>query len=311
MDKDDGQQVMLAAAAAGKEAVAGGGQRFQLADYKRDLKPVWCTGCGDYGVLQSIYRALTELNRDPAAVAIISGIGCSSRLPGYVNVYGFNAVHGRALPIAQGLKLARPDITVMAVGGDGDGLSIGMGHFPHAARRNVDMTYVMMDNFIYGLTKGQVSPTTPHGDVTVSTPYGSVDHSLDPVKLALAFNVSFIARGFAGDLKHLTDLITAAVRHPGFSFVHVISPCTTFRGMDEFKRIRGQLNYVEATPDELISSNSAYAREEQNQGKINLGLLYRRARPTFSDEFNRLAAPAREALDHDLAMQSLLNEFLP
>ena len=286
-------------------------KKHALADYKRDLKPVWCTGCGDFGVLQSIYRALHELDIDPENVGIISGIGCSSRLPGYVNTYGFNSVHGRALPIAQGLKLARPEITVLAVGGDGDGISIGMGHFPHAARRNVNMTYIMMDNFIYGLTKGQVSPTTPLGDVTVSTPFHSIDSPLDPVKLALSFNVSFIARAFAGDLKHMTEMVSQAIQHNGFSFVHAISPCPTFRGMDEFKRVRGAVNYVEPSAEELASKAAAFAREETFAGKVNLGVLYRAPRATYDEETEHLRERSLKTRGASPSMQELLGEFMP
>ncbi len=286
-------------------------KKHKVADYKRDLKPVWCTGCGDFGVLQAIYRALNDLDLEPENVGVVSGIGCSSRLPGYVNTYGFNAVHGRSLPIAQGLKLARPDITVLSVGGDGDGISIGMGHFPHAARRNVDMTYIMMDNFIYGLTKGQCSPTTPKGDVTVSTPFESIDSPLDPVKLALSFNVSYIARAFAGDLKHMTAMVRRGIEHQGFSFVHAISPCPTFRGMDEFKRVRGAVNYVEADPEELASKSAAFAREEEFVGQINLGVLYEARRPTYREEADRIAAASLGGRKQAPAMKDLLGEFMP
>jgi len=286
-------------------------KKFKVADYKRDLKPVWCTGCGDFGVLQAVYRALNEQDIEPENVGVISGIGCSSRLPGYVNAYGFNSVHGRALPIAQGLKLARPDVTVLAVGGDGDGISIGMGHFPHAARRNVDMTYIMMDNFIYGLTKGQVSPTTPKGDVTVSTPYASVDSPLDPVKLALSFNVSFIARAFAGDLKHMTQMVKQAIEHRGFSFVHAVSPCPTFRGMNEFKRVRGSVNYGEPTDDELASKAAAFAREEEFAGQINLGLLYKARRGTYDEESDAVKDRSRASRGREPSMQELLDTFRP
>jgi 2-oxoglutarate/2-oxoacid ferredoxin oxidoreductase subunit beta len=286
-------------------------KKHVVADYKRGLKPVWCTSCGDYGVLQGMYRALNELDVDPENVALISGIGCSSRLPGYVNTYGFNSVHGRGLPLAQGLKLARPDITVLAMGGDGDGISIGMGHFPHAARRNVDMTYIMMDNFIYGLTKGQTSPTTPHGDITISSPYGSIDTSLDPVKLALSFNVSFIARVFAGDLKHMALIFKQAIEHKGFSFVHAISPCSTYRGLSEFKRVRGLVNKVEPTGDELANKSAAFAREEEEEG-INLGILYKVQRPTFGGELDRMAQAAMAGNgNRESTMHEFLNEFMP
>ena len=282
-----------------------------IKDYKRDLKPVWCTGCGDFGVLQAIYRSLDALDLNPEDVAIVSGIGCSSRLPGYVNTYGFNSIHGRALPIAQGLKIARPDLKVLAVGGDGDGISIGMGHFPHAARRNVDITYVMMDNFIYGLTKGQVSPTTPKGDTTITTPFQTNDTPLDPVQLALSFNVSFIARGFAGDLKHMSEMIRLAMVHPGFSFVHAISPCPTFRGMEEFKDIRARVHYVEPSEEELGSKAAAFAREEEFAPSFNLGVLYRQVRPSFEQEAKRVENLSLAVHGKRPEMSELLQEFLP
>jgi 2-oxoglutarate ferredoxin oxidoreductase subunit beta len=287
-------------------------RRYKPTDYKRDLKPVWCTGCGDFGVLQSFYRALNELQLEPEDVAVISGIGCSSRLPGYMNTYGLNSIHGRALPIAQGLKLARPDVTVIAAGGDGDGISIGMGHFPHAARRNVDITYVMMDNFIYGLTKGQVSPTTPKGDPTISTPIESIDTPLDPVKLALSFDVSFIARAFAGDLKHMTAMVKQAIQHEGFSFVHAISPCPTFRGADEFKTVRARVKYVEPGADELESKAAAFSREEADPDAVNLGILFQKRRATYAEESGRIADSALGARGGvKPEMQQLLGEFMP
>ena len=154
-------------------------------DYKSDLKPVWCAGCGDFGVLNSLYRTLADIGCEPHQTVVVSGIGCSSRLPGYVETYGFNSLHGRALPIATGIKIASPELTVIAVGGDGDGIAIGGNHFLHAARRNVDIAYIMMDNEIYGLTKGQAAPTTPTGDATKSTVYGSPEAGVDPCVLAL------------------------------------------------------------------------------------------------------------------------------
>ncbi|KAA5606892.1 2-oxoacid:ferredoxin oxidoreductase subunit beta [Roseospira marina] len=199
-------------------------------DYKSDLKPVWCPGCGDYSVLASVTRSLAELDLDPHTVALISGIGCSSRLPAYSTLYGFHAVHGRALPVATGLKLARPDLTVLVAGGDGDGFSIGGNHFVHACRRNVDMTYIVMDNSVYGMTKGQASPTT-ESTWTGSklTPEGPGLAPFRPLEMALSAGATFIARAFAGDPLEMTRQICAAIAHPGFSFIHVLSPCVTYR----------------------------------------------------------------------------------
>jgi len=197
-------------------------------DFKSDLKPIWCPGCGDFGVLQAIYRALAAIGRPPHEIAFISGIGCSSRIPGYTTAYGFNSVHGRALPIAQGLKLARPELLVLAAGGDGDGFSIGGGHVPHAIRRNDDITYIVMDNQTYGLTKGQLSPTSPKGLHTVTSAYGSLENPVNPLMYVLAYGASFVAQGTPADMPGLAAVIEEAIRFPGFAFVNVQSPCVTY-----------------------------------------------------------------------------------
>src|SRR5471032_2561413 len=197
-------------------------------DYKSDLKPIWCPGCGDFGVVQAIYRALAAVGRPPHETAFVSGIGCSSRIPGYTTAYGFNTVHGRALPIAQGIKLARPELLVLVAGGDGDGFSIGGGHVPHAIRRNIDLTYIVMDNQIYGLTKGQLSPTSTRGLKTVSSPYGSLEDPVNPLMYVLGYGARFVAQGTPADMNGLSDLIEAGLRYPGFAFINVQSPCVTF-----------------------------------------------------------------------------------
>jgi 2-oxoglutarate ferredoxin oxidoreductase subunit beta len=203
-------------------------QTYQAKDFKSELKPIWCPGCGDFGVLQAIYRALAAVGRPPHEIAFVSGIGCSSRIPGYTTAYGFNSVHGRALPIAQGIKLAHPELLVLVAGGDGDGFSIGGGHLPHAIRRNVDLTYIVMDNQIYGLTKGQLSPTSPRGLATSSSTYGSLEDPVNPLSYVLGYGARFVAQGTPADLAGLAALIEEAIRFPGFAFVNVQSPCITF-----------------------------------------------------------------------------------
>jgi 2-oxoglutarate/2-oxoacid ferredoxin oxidoreductase subunit beta len=200
------------------------------ADYKSDVTPIWCPGCGDYSVLLAVTRALAAMGTPRHMISVVSGIGCSSRIPAYTSCYGFHGVHGRALAIASGLKLARPDQKVLVFGGDGDGFSIGGNHFLHACRRNVDITYVVMDNQVYGMTKGQASPTT-QSDWCESklTPEGPGVNPIQPVQLALACGANFVARGFSGQPNEVARLIVEAVNHPGFSVVHVLSPCVTFR----------------------------------------------------------------------------------
>ena len=201
---------------------------YKARDYKSELRPIWCPGCGDFGVVQAIYRALAEVGRPPHEIAFVSGIGCSSRIPGYTTAYGFNSVHGRALPIAQGIKLANQHLLVLVAGGDGDAFAIGGGHVAHAIRRNVDLTYIVMDNQIYGLTKGQVSPTSPRGLKTASTALGSLEEPLNPLLYVLGYGCCYVAQGTPADMQGLAAVIEEAIHFPGFAFVNVQSPCVTY-----------------------------------------------------------------------------------
>lgn len=211
---------------------------FLAKDFKSDVKPIWCPGCGDFGVVAALERAFVHLGRPPEQIAVVSGIGCSSRLPAYTAAYGFHGVHGRALPFAIGLKTSRPDLEVIVVGGDGDGYSIGGNHFLHACRRNVDLLYIVMDNHVYGMTKGQPSPTTEPDWVTDIAPEGSGLHPINPLALAVAAGATYIGRGFAGDPNGLAKLIVDGIAWPGFSFIEVLSPCLTFRPeQKEWKRL--------------------------------------------------------------------------
>jgi 2-oxoglutarate ferredoxin oxidoreductase subunit beta len=201
---------------------------IKLTDMKGKVDPDWCPGCGDFGVLAALNKALVDLQVQPYNVVTISGIGCSSNLPGYISTYGMHTLHGRALAVATGVKLANHDLTVVVTGGDGDGFGIGGNHFIHTMRRNVDLVYLAMDNQIYGLTTGQMSPTSQLGMKTKSTPYGSVENPINPISLALSAGATFVARGFSGEQKHLTELIKQAIQHKGFAFIDVFSPCVTY-----------------------------------------------------------------------------------
>jgi 2-oxoglutarate/2-oxoacid ferredoxin oxidoreductase subunit beta len=216
-----------------------------MADTKGKVDPDWCPGCGDFGVLAALQKALVELQLPLHNVVTISGIGCSSNLPGYVNTYGMHTLHGRALAVATGLKLANHELTVIVTGGDGDGFGIGGNHFVHTMRRNVDLLYIVMDNQIYGLTTGQTSPTSRLGMKTKSMPFGNVESPVNPISLALAAGCTFVARGFSGEQKHLTELIRLGIQHPGFSFLDVFSPCVTYNHDNTYQWFRPRVKKLE------------------------------------------------------------------
>lgn len=246
--------------------------------YKSAVKPVWCPGCGHYGVLAALTKALAALAIPPEEVAVVSGIGCSSRVPAYLSTYGFHGIHGRALPLATGLKLARPELTVVVAGGDGDGFSIGGNHFISACRRNVDLTYIVMDNQVYGMTKGQASPTTdPEWEFGKLTPGGTGINPFQPLVIALASGANFVARASSSDPNGAARLIAEAVRHPGFSFVHVLSPCRTFRPeQQEWKRL------VHPAPEEATDDLATAAGRLFGDTGFYVGILYRGARPPYA-----------------------------
>ncbi|MDQ7079528.1 MAG: 2-oxoacid:ferredoxin oxidoreductase subunit beta [Paracoccaceae bacterium] len=262
---------------------------FKAGDFKSGITPIWCPGCGDYHVLLSITKALAALGRPPEDVAVVSGIGCSSRIPAYTNCYGFHGVHGRSLALAAGLKVARPDLTVMVMSGDGDGFSIGGNHFLHACRRNIDMTYIVMDNRVYGMTKGQPSPTTePDWDSALS-PGGTGLSPFHPLVIALASGANFVAREFSGDIKACTNTILEAIRHPGFSFVEILSPCVTFRPDEKEWKQTVHKAIVDPTDDPARA-----ARRIMTDDGMNTGILYRGNRKPYaaqvSDEVGDIKA---------------------
>lgn len=205
---------------------------LKLADYKTEVHNDWCPGCGDFGIVNAIQMALAEMNIPRDKAAIFSGIGCSGKTSHFINVYGVHTLHGRVLTFAQGAKIANPDNTIIAVGGDGDGLGIGAGHFVAAGRRDVDLTYIIFDNGVYGLTKGQASPTLKLGEKTKSLPKPNTNYNVNPIGLAVASGFTFVARGYSYDVRHLKDLIKAAVKHKGLSFLDVLQPCPTYNDIN-------------------------------------------------------------------------------
>ena len=211
---------------------------IRFTDFKSDKQPTWCPGCGDFGTMNGMMKALAETGNDPDNTFIVAGIGCSGKIGTYMHSYALHGVHGRALPVGTGVKIANPELEVMVAGGDGDGYSIGAGHFVHAVRRNVDMTYVVMDNRIYGLTKGQFSPTSREDFETSTSPDGTNQQPVNPLALALAAGGTFIAQSFSSDSQRHAEIVQKAIEHDGFGFVNVYSPCVTFNDVDTYDYFR-------------------------------------------------------------------------
>jgi len=243
-------------------------------EFRNNIKPNWCPGCGDFSVQAAIQRAAANVGLEPESLAVISGIGCSGRISGYINAYGLHGIHGRALPIAQGVKLANRDLTVIASGGDGDGFAIGIGHTIHAIRRNINMTYIVMDNQIYGLTKGQTSPRSSEGFKTKSTPEGSIESTLSPLELAISAGATFVAQSFSSDLKQLTSLIEQGIQHEGFSLINVFSPCVTFNKVNTYDWFKEHITNLETMPDYDPSNRTLAMTTLMDTGSMITGLIY-------------------------------------
>ncbi len=292
-------------------AAARTSEQYTANDFRSDLTPIWCPGCGDFGVVSAMYRALAAVGRPPHEIAFVSGIGCSSRIPGYTTAYGFNSVHGRALPIAQGIKLANPDLLVLVAGGDGDGFSIGGGHVAHAIRRNVDLTYIVMDNQIYGLTKGQLSPTSPRGLRTVTSSYGSLESPVNPLLYVLGYGAEFVAQGTPADMAGLAAVIEAGIRFPGFAFVNVQSPCITYGEMGtQLKAQKATMKALESVGHDPADRLHAMALAQEYGKQLYTGIFYREPNPSpsYTDSVLELRKQVRTTA---LPKHRILEMFLP
>src|SRR5216117_2507070 len=298
----------------------GGGRmkmEFEMDTYKSEIKPTWCPGCGDFAVLRALQTAIHALQLEPWNVLIVSGIGCSSNLPHFLSTYGFHAIHGRALPVAEGAKLANPDLQVIVTGGDGDGYGIGVGHFIHAMRRNFDITYLVMNNQIYGLTTGQASPTSEKGMKTKSTPIaGVIENPVDPISLALASGATYIARTFSGDVKTMAELVKGGIEHKGFALIDCLSPCVTYNKVNTYDFFRERLYDLAKEGHDPSDMKAAFAKAMEwpavQRDRIPLGLFYRnKDLPTYEDlEISlRKGPPVRQPLGVE-DPEELLSEFL-
>jgi len=247
-----------------------------IKDFKGRADPDWCPGCGDFGVLHALKQAIAELGLYPNEVLTVSGIGCSSNLPGYINTYGMHTLHGRALAVATGAQLANHRLKVIVTGGDGDGYGIGGNHFLHTMRRNVDLTYIVMDNQVYGLTTGQVSPTSIKGMKTKSTPFGSVENQVNPIPLAIAGGATYVARGFTGQIRHLTELIKGGIQHKGFALIDTFSPCVTFNKDNTHEFFKQRTRKLEDQAHDPTDFVHAIERGYEWGEEIPIGLFWKR-----------------------------------
>ena len=250
-------------------------RKLTVKDFKGKVDPDWCPGCGDFGVLSALKSALADLGLPPDEVLTVSGIGCSSNTPGYLSTYGMHTLHGRSLAVATGAALANHQLKVIVTGGDGDGFGIGGNHFVHTMRRNVDLTYIVMDNQIYGLTTGQVSPTSRKGMKTKSTPGGSVENPINPIPLAIISGATYVARGFSGQQKHLISLIKGAIEHRGFAFVDVFSPCVTYNHDNTYDFFKQRTQKLEDLGHDPTDLHAAIDKGLQWGEVIPIGLFYR------------------------------------
>jgi 2-oxoglutarate/2-oxoacid ferredoxin oxidoreductase subunit beta len=269
---------------AGSDVASGILSVLTLEDFEGPVSPDWCPGCGDFGVLKSLKEALVALGIAGHEVLVVSGIGCSSNLPGFIRAYGVHSLHGRALPVATGAKLANHRLHVVAVGGDGDGYGIGLSHVVHAARRNLDLTYVVMNNEVYGLTTGQASPTTMLDMRTKTTPRGCAEMPINPIALGIVSGATYVARAFSGDPKHMSRIIAGGIAHRGFALIDCQSPCITYNKLNTYPWFKERVYRLEDEagydPANLMQ---AMERAYEWGDRIPLGLFFRSERPTYEE----------------------------
>lgn len=281
----------------------------RLGDFNTKEQPTWCLGCGNFGIWNALKGAMVKLNCQPHTTALVSGIGCSGKTPYWTRAYGFCGLHGRPLPVATGIKLANHKLNVIALGGDGDGYAEGMCHFIHACRRNLDITYIVHNNQIYGLTTGQTSPTSDQGFVTKSTPNGVIEEAVNPLTLSLSAGATFVSRGYAGDINHLTGLIIAGIRHRGFALIDVLQPCVTFNKLNTFQWFAKRV-YKLKTP--IKDKVKAFAKAREWGKKIPIGIFYMERKRLYEEEHLKQVNKDKPLVDYDISnidISGLIEEF--
>lgn len=261
-----------------------------IKEFEGYVTPTWCAGCGDFGILNALKQALANLDLKPHQVLLLSGIGCGSKLPHYIRANVYDSLHGRPVPVASGAKLANHNLKVIVASGDGDSYGIGVNHFINAARRNVDIVHIVQNNQVYGLTKGQYSPTSDLGYVTTTSPEGTIEFAINPISLALSSGATFISRSFSGDIKHLTQTLMKAIQHKGYSLVDVLQPCVTFNKKNTYEWYRARIYDVnEEKGYNLSDKQLAWQKAQEWGNKIPVGVIYEdTTRPTYEEQIPAL-----------------------
>jgi 2-oxoglutarate/2-oxoacid ferredoxin oxidoreductase subunit beta len=282
-----------------------------LEQYHCDDPIAWCPGCGNFSILDALKNALVVSGKEPNEVVIVSGIGQAAKMPHYVRCNMFNGLHGRTLPVATGVKLANHELTVLAEGGDGDGYTEGGNHFIHAMRRNIDITYLVHNNQVYGLTKGQTSPTSELGYKSKTTPMGALNPPLNPLLLAIALNCSFVARGFSGDTEHLTHLISQGLSNKGFALIDILQPCVSFNRVNTFRWYESRVYKVDEDPRyDPLDRKSAFSKAQEWGERIPIGTIYKEARLMLNEQQSAIkdTSLVNQKIDRK-SFESLLDTF--
>jgi len=255
-------------------------------DFASPVRPTWCTGCGNFGIWNALKRALAELDLAPQQVMLVSGIGCGSKLPDYTHANGYMSLHGRTVPVATGVKLANHGLKVICTHGDGDAYAEGLGHMMHAARRNIGLVDIVQDNRIYGLTKGQYSPTSHQGRVSKTSPWGAIELPVNPIALALAAGATFVSRSWSGDIGHLTDMIARAIQHRGYALVDVFQPCVTFNRINSYDYYKPRVYRLQEEPGyDPTDRVAAFQRAQEWDDRIPIGIFYQvEDRPAYEEQ---------------------------
>ncbi|MFQ6089447.1 MAG: 2-oxoacid:ferredoxin oxidoreductase subunit beta [Candidatus Methanofastidiosia archaeon] len=283
----------------------------ELKELSTEERPNWCPGCGDFGILNSLKRAIVSSDLKPHEVLIVSGIGCSSKLPHWIRTYGFHGIHGRTLPVAIGAKLSNHKLKVVAIAGDGDCYGIGIGHFIHSMRRNVDLTLIVHNNMVYGLTTGQTSPTSEMGFKTKSTPLGSPEIPINPLSLAIVSGATFVSRGYAKDIRHLSNLMEEAMRHRGFALVDVLQPCVTFNKINTYEFYNERVYKLEDEDYSPDDKSKALLKAEEWGERIPTGIFFKELKPTLEDYM--VAISEKPLVEHEIEnvnIQDAMKRFI-